>query len=61
MQIGKGTMATSTTHNIYIPKDLLGPLARYMVDKGQPPMSKLVQEALREKFEREGYLDPAGK
>lgn len=27
-----------------------------MVDKGNPPMSKLVQEALREKLEREGYI-----
>lgn len=49
-------MATSTTHNIYIPKDLLSPLARYMVDKGQMSMSKLVQQALREKLQREGYL-----
>lgn len=50
-------MATSTTHNIYIPKDLLSPLARYMVDKGQLSMSKLVQQALREKLQREGYLN----
>jgi metal-responsive CopG/Arc/MetJ family transcriptional regulator len=49
-------MATSTTHNIYVPKDLLSPLARYMVDKGQASMSKLVQQALREKLEREGYI-----
>lgn len=49
-------MATSTTHNIYVPKDLLSPLARYMVDKGQMSMSKLVQQALREKLQRDGYI-----
>lgn len=43
---------------IYLPKDLLAPLARYLVAHGHPPMSKLVQEALREKLSREGYLEP---
>lgn len=52
-------MATSTTHNIYIPKDLLGPLAKYMVATSQESMSKLVQKALREKLAREGYLEPS--
>lgn len=52
-------MATNTTHNVYIPKDLLAPLARYLVAHNHPPMSKLVQAALREKLEREGYLTPS--
>lgn len=51
-------MATSTTHNIYIPKDLLSPLARYMVERGDSNMSRLVQRALRELLEREGYAQP---
>lgn len=48
-------MATQTTHNIYIPKDLLGPLARYLIEKQVDSISKLVQTALREKLQREGY------
>jgi metal-responsive CopG/Arc/MetJ family transcriptional regulator len=51
-------MATNTTHNVYIPKDLITPLAKYMVDQGVMSMSKLVQQALREKLQREGYLEP---
>lgn len=51
-------MATATTRNIYIPKDLLAPLARYLVATGETSMSKLVQAALREKLTREGYWDP---
>lgn len=49
-------MATATTHNLYIPKDLLGPLARYAVEHGQESIGKIIQQALREKLEREGYL-----
>lgn len=51
-------MATNTTHNIYLPKDLIGPLARYMVETKLDSMSKLVQLALREKLQREGYIEP---
>ena len=49
-------MATATTINVYVPKDLYAPLAKYLVDKGLKSTSALVQQALREKLTREGYL-----
>lgn len=49
-------MATQTTATVYLPKTLLGPLARYMVEHDNPPLSTLLREALTEKLQREGYL-----
>jgi hypothetical protein len=48
-------MATQTTQNVYIPKDLIAPLARYLVEHHQKA-GKVIQDALREKLEREGYV-----
>jgi hypothetical protein len=49
-------MATSTTHNVYVPKELHGPIARYLYEHNHLPVGKLIQQALREKLTREGYL-----
>ena len=49
-------MAISSTHHLYIPKDLYAPIAKYLCEHDNQPLGKLIQQALREKLIREGYL-----
>jgi hypothetical protein len=49
-------MAISSTHHLYIPKDLYGPIAKYLCEHDNQPLGKLIQQALREKLRRDGYL-----
>lgn len=48
-------MANNTTYSIYVPKTLAALIARYMIERGEKSVSKLVQVAVSEKLKRDGY------